>query len=358
MPIKFRCDKCRQFLGISRAQAGHVVDCPTCGRATRVPKLDGTREPLPTQPGLESADPSLLNALDQLADLGTDSGKAKRSASFVAASVAGEPAVNKPATAKPIVLEPHESPRVVDPAPRSNRGSVEPGSSGAADSGEVLSQLASQSNDVPVPMPAQRLPALWISAAVLASVIAFAVGWYVGKSGRPVTPVSDVAVQAPKSVAIVDSLPKSTGVVGRITYRKSASECLPDRGSRVIAWPAGLEPKKACGLAGFRAGDSDELTQASRAELGKHGGDIGVVDDQGNFELNLPSGGEYEVLILSRFGGREPDSEGISTSQMVRLKACFDQPRKLVGQTQFALLRLKYRGQGQQLLDHVFDVAD
>ncbi len=71
MPIKFRCQQCRQFLGISRAQAGEVVDCPTCGRTIRVPELDGTVKPLP-EPGLRFDDTRLKNALDEIAQIGDE----------------------------------------------------------------------------------------------------------------------------------------------------------------------------------------------------------------------------------------------------------------------------------------------
>lgn len=71
MPIKFRCQQCRQFLGISRAQAGEVVDCPTCGRTIRVPELDGTVKPLP-QPGLKFDDTRLKHALDEIALIGDE----------------------------------------------------------------------------------------------------------------------------------------------------------------------------------------------------------------------------------------------------------------------------------------------
>jgi hypothetical protein len=66
MPIKFRCQHCRQFLGISRAKAGEVFDCPTCGWTLRVPDLDGTIKPLPG-PGLDLGDSKLAKALDELA---------------------------------------------------------------------------------------------------------------------------------------------------------------------------------------------------------------------------------------------------------------------------------------------------
>ena len=68
MPIKFRCQHCRQFLGISRAKAGEVFDCPTCGWTLRVPELDGTVKPLPG-PVLDMGDSKLAQALDELASM-------------------------------------------------------------------------------------------------------------------------------------------------------------------------------------------------------------------------------------------------------------------------------------------------
>ena len=38
MPIQFRCGSCNQLLGIATRKAGHVVNCPTCGNKTIVPR--------------------------------------------------------------------------------------------------------------------------------------------------------------------------------------------------------------------------------------------------------------------------------------------------------------------------------
>lgn len=80
MPIKFRCQHCRQFLGISRSKAGEVFDCPTCGWTLRVPDLDGTIRPLPDG-GLDMGDSKLAQALDELASIDKPSrGESLRSA--------------------------------------------------------------------------------------------------------------------------------------------------------------------------------------------------------------------------------------------------------------------------------------
>ena len=80
MPIKFRCQHCHQFLGISRSKAGEVFDCPTCGWTLRVPDLDGTIRPLPDG-GLDMGDSKLAQALDELASIDNPSrGESLRSA--------------------------------------------------------------------------------------------------------------------------------------------------------------------------------------------------------------------------------------------------------------------------------------
>ena len=47
MPIRFRCDACGQFLGISRRRAGDVVRCPLCGADTQVPQAQTQPEVAP-----------------------------------------------------------------------------------------------------------------------------------------------------------------------------------------------------------------------------------------------------------------------------------------------------------------------
>jgi DNA-directed RNA polymerase subunit RPC12/RpoP len=59
MPIKFRCGQCDQLLGIARRKAGAVVDCPTCGAKTIVPRPRENGEPPPKAGAL-----SLLERVD------------------------------------------------------------------------------------------------------------------------------------------------------------------------------------------------------------------------------------------------------------------------------------------------------
>lgn len=59
MPIQFRCGACNQLLGIAARKAGAVVNCPTCGGRTIVPRpREGA---LTAKPG---GDFSLLEKVD------------------------------------------------------------------------------------------------------------------------------------------------------------------------------------------------------------------------------------------------------------------------------------------------------
>jgi hypothetical protein len=47
MPIRFRCQYCRQLLGIARRKAGQPVECPTCHAQVTVPASDHPGSPSP-----------------------------------------------------------------------------------------------------------------------------------------------------------------------------------------------------------------------------------------------------------------------------------------------------------------------
>lgn len=63
MPIQFRCGSCNQLLGIATRKAGHVVNCPTCGNKTVVPRTipAPAKSPEPALAGVEGA-PDTMHA--------------------------------------------------------------------------------------------------------------------------------------------------------------------------------------------------------------------------------------------------------------------------------------------------------
>jgi phage FluMu protein Com len=49
MPIRFRCEFCKQLLGIARRKAGSTVRCPTCQNEVMVPARDAEFLPEPEE---------------------------------------------------------------------------------------------------------------------------------------------------------------------------------------------------------------------------------------------------------------------------------------------------------------------
>lgn len=72
MPIQFRCQHCRQLLGISRSKAGSIVDCPACGRSLRVPMMDGVAAK--HEPVQHGSDAGFRSALEELSSFPDASG--------------------------------------------------------------------------------------------------------------------------------------------------------------------------------------------------------------------------------------------------------------------------------------------
>lgn len=60
MPIKYRCQTCRQLLSVSRKQSGKEFPCPTCGAVTRVPRLPSETPQAEAPPQVPPSSPPQL----------------------------------------------------------------------------------------------------------------------------------------------------------------------------------------------------------------------------------------------------------------------------------------------------------
>jgi hypothetical protein len=303
---------------------------------------------------LDRADSSLLNALDQLADLGKAETKKQRVADPDSAAV-----VAPVESAAPIAIEPLQPSGVVQ-SPNDSKSTAGQSANTSVDSEVVLKKLAASAVPAPPVEEPQRgrLTIGLLVAAIAGGATLFLAGWALGRSGMVDAPAAEANVDVRPEPDPPAAMLKIDGLTGRITYRKSESECLADRGARIIAWPVGFSPGEKWAADGFRTGDLKQLTSLAQNRLIAGGGNLAIAGEDGEFRLELTSGDDYEVLILSRFGGREIDGQGMSSAELSRLETCFAEPRKLVGKAQFRLVRMKYRGQGQQLLDQVFEVAN
>lgn len=396
MPIKFRCQHCRQFLGISRERAGDVFDCPTCGRSLRVPELDGTVKPLP-KPSLDLGDSLLRRALDELADLDQSGGDAVefQAQPFEGMSSQDRSAAGDPSTAgelasiEPISVVPQAAPKPIELPPvvpirrvvvaepehvasRSTRqadeawkAAIELAEGDSADSPQI------EPDPEKPPKPAVHTTistrsarqvelnaSFWFAVVGVAASV-FTAGFWTGRLTVPAAVAVNHPVPPPNpddnskredlKPAVASSVP---GIRGRITYRPENGANKPDKSARIIALPVDWNGKTKLQVAGFRAGDSPEDQRVARASLQAMGGDIAITDDSGEFNISLKSGGKYLLIVLS---GSMPRAESDDvTTKTQQLGAYFDRPNQLVGKVMVHLEPITWNGDGAQPWDHVF----
>ena len=377
MPIKFRCPNCQQFLGISRAKAGLVTDCPTCGRTIRVPELDGSVKPLP-RAELDLKDAELSHALAALARIGnapeaSTEGVAERSPPSAAPAAI---AVAPRREAAPVPL-PEPVFNAASGPPPAALPALEPPPSSIRRSEEALAELASlpPAARSSITLKSQRSrtgPARWI-AGIGAGVLIFGAGFFVGRGTA--TPRDQAAEKQSASVAeaagklqpaaeaappVVSPLPPepaaslTPALTGRITYINSDGATGPDAGARIIVLPEQREGSAKLAVVGFRAGASAADQQLSRASLRALGGDYAIADAEGRYTIELPSAGTYHVLIMSRHQPR--DDAGFLDANVQRiLSDYFDRPANLIGPVAFHLGSHRFQGESAAPRDHLFE---
>ncbi|MCX7422522.1 MAG: hypothetical protein NT013_23665 [Planctomycetia bacterium] len=401
MPIKFRCQHCRQFLGISHLKAGLLVDCPTCGRTIRVPDPEGNVEPLP-EPKLNLQDSRLANALNELAALGRGDSFEPESAVVVAEAENETPkpptAATIPAPLAPPVPVAAPAPVRVEPPPPPKPVPVEahdPNKLTPAATMQELAALANQSAprdpaaDQPFLEPmvhanGRTVPRSWgrngvaLSWVITIAMVTFFVGFLAGRWDR--TPNSNnVAVigaanNAPPANAGVNvsakngsngngiasrkdqptSSSNTPAVRGRVTYQTDAGERRPDRGARVLLLPEKREGSAKLSVVGLRSADTDADVQIAATTLKAAGGEVAVVDELGNYEIGTLKPGTYRIVALSHFQPRDK-RETLDGSLKGILDNFFDRSEQLLGKCRYHVGQLKYSGKETELWDHQFE---
>lgn len=393
MPIKFRCNYCRQFLGISRAQAGGVVDCPTCGRSIRVPLLDGTVQPLPT-PELNMQDAHLARALDELANLGDMLDQpipvVRSSPQEAIDDDDDENEIPQPIP-EPIPIEVPIAPTPIKINPPAqalesvpDSSSVTPGQSVPNDGNQaggqhrsvasreesLLSELASLAPPDSPPLAtsgphrgrpeADAFASPRVETRVLrprssavrttfSVLVLFVGGMFVERFARIIesfNPAMPSSAEAP--AAPVDA---PSEVTGRITFKSAEGESQPDRGARLIVLPVERTGEVKLSAIGFRPADGEADAKVATAALMALGGAMATSDEQGHFHLDLPAG-SYRILVLSHFQSRD-ESEAIDPDITKLLSAYFDKPADLLGRIKHHFAPLRVKGTGD-VWDHAF----
>lgn len=375
MPIKFRCEHCRQFLGISHQKAGTLVDCPTCGRTIRVPDPEGNVQPLP-ELKLNLKDSKLATALEELAMFGQNAPENEPQSAVVVSEGEGNapklPSVAPlpqpvPIRMEPVVISKPIPIELPDPRPATQVASM-----------QELATLASLSptRDPAVEQPVvdfemplgqrdagiattRRFGTSWI---VIALLLGFIVGFIAGRwdrssvkvSKEPLGPEGKQLAAKPNGTKDATTSKSPVAVRGRITFQNDSGERKPDRGARVLLLPEKRAGTTKLAVTGFRSADADADGQVAAASLRALGGDVAIVDDAGNFESTALKPGTYRVLALSHFQPRD-DKAPIEPSVKALLDSYFDKPEQLLGKCRYQFAELKVSGQEAALWDHLFE---
>lgn len=399
MPIKFRCNYCRQFLGISRAQAGGVVDCPSCGRTIRVPLLDGSVKPLPN-PELNLQDAHLAKALEELAqlddlldqDLPVVKPKPQGFASLededgdeeneIPQPIPEPIPIEVPIAPTPIKLAPPtfetDVPQdgdddIEEQAPQPGGSLVDPPVVDAPPVSKVpaprrssfdeslLSELASlaptpalkPTTDVPESAPRgfspepRRQTSTSFAGQSLVVLIVFVSGMLLERFTRFVE-----SLQAPKTnVSTTDGVEvgQSDDLSGRITFQTPEGESRPDRGARIIVLPVERSGTNKLSVTGFRPADTEADAQTAAKGLAEIGGALATANETGRFTLSLPAG-SYRILVLSHY---QSGSAAVEETMLKQLGAVFEKPTELFGRFKHHYAPLRIKGTGD-IWDHVF----
>lgn len=353
MPIKFRCNFCHQFLGISRNRAGGIVDCPNCGRSIRVPDLDGSVQPI-ADPARDEADGQLARALDELAALAHVDGPLAP-----VVSPESEPENDTPQPLpEPIPVE------ISLPAPVV----VEQASVLSTDNSEnsdiplrqILSELVAAAPAVPPPATPSPPPSLptWVNsrwgmillasfAPVLAAILGFAAGR--GWNSREASSAPAAIPQEPEVALPVEGVP----LHGRITYASESGEIRPDAGAAILILPLTWEGAFRLPPMGLRPADVPVDQRVAEAAAQAMQGQLLWANPQGEYQGQLKVAGPSRILVLSRLAARTGPAQ-ITPEEAEKLSGILQDPAATVGRRAYHLAEAVFRTNSDNVWDYQF----
>lgn len=375
MPIRFRCRHCRQFLGISRAKAGTITDCPTCGKSIRVPNLDGSIDPIPS-PGLNLQDEQLAEALGELARLGSSKGSkesekiasperiTERQKARVTAPKAEAVFLPEAEPAQPISPLPRQESQ---PLPRQESQAVIPLDRNAGTKVDAAEALRALADSPPIRTTASfrsrrsRTERIWLIGSLIAAAAVGLLAVYWVSAGRESSPRS---LDAESEKTLPDQqgggplpgqrdrphvplndvpLDEATTLSGQITYITAGGDRRPDAGARILLLPKRKLGRVKLDVAGFGTGADDVDTHVARAAVRALGGDLAEADEDGHYRVSLTGHGDYHLLAISRHLPRE-SAESVDPQLHNALSAYFFRPASLLGQLAFQWNELHFAG--------------
>jgi hypothetical protein len=344
MPIKFRCQHCEQLLGISRSRAGAVVDCPRCGRSLRVPELDGRTRRLPDPQSVVQSDSTLLSALTELSVLDQDALESasegpEQAAGQGTSEVAGgvvslEPtAVSEPieveishAAAPKVSFESDEPVAIAESL--SELVALEQPSPGGQVSEDVLRDMREASRG-----PHRMTLLLTTGMAML--LLGVCLGWWIAHQkfdsvDSVDAPADELAVPEAGTAIKVRPAGDAVTVQGTVEYQDASGRILPDAGATVLLLPIDRQGTIKLNARSLKRPVENPDLVATVAALSALGGDIGLADDAGAYQLTSAQSADCILIVVSQHLER-PDDVPPAPSLVKIIESWFDSANHLFG---------------------------
>jgi len=293
MPIRFACPQCSQKLSVSSRKAGSSATCPRCKKQIAIPALPKS---------------------DAIAH---DTAK-----------------VSPQVAAHSATLPVHDEGE--DPQQLYSQFAVYDDAELVYDTDEPVEEVDTNIDYDRVAVPRY---VLYIQGALLGIVglVCFALGLMAG--GSLFTREEPTAAQPVK-------------LSGSVTYARGTRD-VPDMSAVLVAVPQTEQLDERAPVTGLRPEDPPPDAAHRGVEILRTvGGAYARADDQGRFQLELPTSGKYFVLVLSA-NAKRPSSQPPATEDLLKMGRYFENAADLLGQNRYQWTAETLRSDRQ--LNVVFD---
>ncbi|MGV3608625.1 MAG: hypothetical protein ACO1RA_19640 [Planctomycetaceae bacterium] len=293
MPIRFACTACGQKLSISTRQAGNQVTCPRCQKATVVPKVasppaEATSTPSPAPPQTPTNSPEVAPSQPTLPE--------------------------SEITAPPVVQEGSWEPVTGDDDMPAfllyDNQDASPASKLAG--GGPPANLLNRSITVPRYV-------VYAQGALLAVVglVSLSLGILIGGTLFH-SPAANAVPEGPVTVQ------------GTITYAQN-NRRVADEGALIAVLPDIKDPGARVKPQGLNPGQAiqPEAVRKATEQVQNMGGGLAYADAKGNYQLKLPAGGKFFILVISAHQGRSEDQ--VQVDDIRRIGRFFEGATEVLG---------------------------
>jgi hypothetical protein len=143
------------------------------------------------------------------------------------------------------------------------------------------------------------------------------------------------------------SAPQACLISGSITYASGPRQ-LPDEGAAIAMIPqSASRPAEKAPIEGLRPGDpTPDASHRGIAILRELGGGYARADAGGRFQVQVPKGGRYLVLVISH-EKQARSADEVDTADVLKLGPYFVNAADLLGDRRYQLRQETFRGDKQ-----------